>query len=190
MERKQRFDEGKEFKFHNFRDAYDAEEKVYEAERANDKALRAIEKQNQKIKDTKKLYRRSKAEWNALVKKSFTDMIMKQVKDKVYERHRRRARHKMLRRLWDGRNGKDYEAWLQQNGPLHDERSYTSPSDSSGYDIGVDSDEEKDRIAEEQKAAAKRKKQEDFVIKHLAEIKGCSPEEVTQEELDAMMQSM
>ena len=93
----------------------------------------------------------------------------------------------MLRRLWDGRNGIDYDAWLEQNGPLHDERSYTSPSDSSGFDIGVDSDEERDRIAEEKKAAAKRKKREDFVIKHLAEIKGCSFEEVTREEIDAML---
>ena len=190
MERKKRFDEGKEFKFHNFRDELDVEDKVYEAERANEKALRAIDKQKEKVKATKKLFRRSKGQWEALVKKHFTDMIMKQVKDKVFERHRRRARHKMLRRLWDGRNGADYQAWLQENGPLHDERSYSSPSDSSGYDIGVDSDEEKDRIAEEKKAEEKRKKQEEFVIKHLAEIKDCAPEDVTREEIDVMLESM
>ena len=35
---------------------------------------------------------------------------------------------------------------LVVNGPLHDEKSYSSPEDSSGYDIGLDSDEERERV--------------------------------------------
>ena len=114
-------------------------------------------------------------------------MIQKQVKDKVFLRHRRRARHKELRRLWDGRNGEDYLAWLTENGPVHDDQSYSSPSDSSGYDIGVDSDEEKDRIAHEKAEAKKRKKKEDFIRKNLAEIKGCDPADVTEEDIQEML---
>ena len=163
------------------------EDAVDAAERVEEKAIRAVSKQKDVIKSKRKLFKRSKKDWEEVVMKSFTDMIHKQVKEKVYLRHRRRARHKGFRRLWDGRNGEDYLAWLAANGPVHDERSYSSPEDSSGFDIGVDSDEEKDRLAHEQAEAKKLKKREDFIRKNLAEIKGCNPEDITEEDVQEML---
>ena len=186
-ERKEKFQAGQEFKFHNFRSEEAMEDAVDAAERVEEKAIRAINKQKEVIKSKRKLFKRNKKQWEEVVMKSFTDMIHKQVQEKVYLRHRRRARHKGFRRLWDGRNGEDYLAWLTANGPVHDEKSYSSPEDSSGFDIGVDSDEEKDRLAHEQAEAKKLKKREDFIRANLAEIKGCNPEDITEEDVQEML---
>ena len=188
--RKDLFDQGKEFKFHNFRDADQAEMEVYKATREVEKVQKRINKKKLDVKEKKKLYQKKTAEWKAAARAFFTDMIFKQVKLKVYERHRRRARHRGLRRLWDGRNGADYLAWLQANGPLHDEKSYSSPEDSSGYDIGLDSDEERERAKDAAATAARIAKEREFVRNQVAMLQGVEPEEVTEADIDEMMENM
>ena len=56
---------------------------------------------------------------------------------------------------------KDYQKWLEENGLLHDEKSYSSP-EVDGYDIGLDSDEERER-AQAALEAARIAKERAFV---------------------------
>ena len=187
QERKKLFDEGKEFKYHNFRNADHAETEEYKAMREVEKVQKRINRKKQDIKEKKKLYQKKAAEWKEAARAFFTDIIYNQVKVKVYERHRRRARHLGKRRLWDGRNGEDYQKWLEENGLLHDEKSYSSPEDSSGYDIGLDSDEERERAQEAALEAARIAKERAFVRQQVAELQGVPVEEVAEADIDEMM---
>ena len=70
---------------------------------------------------------------------------------------------------------------------VHDEKSYSSPEDSSGYDIGLDSDEERERAKEAALKAARIAKERAFVRQQVAELQGVPVEEVEEADVDEMM---